>query len=299
MPSAPVRYQSPDEDSGRWSGFPFRDGDIVISTRSKSGTTWMQMICALLVFQTPHLPEPLGDLSPWLDRLTVPREEVLAGLAAQRQRRIIKSHTPLDGLPIDPRATYIVVARHPLDLAISLYHQGSNIDRERLRKITGQPEPSEPPPPRPLLHDWLISWIHEDITPREQMDSLPGVMWHLTDAWARRGEPNMVLAHYDDLSADLAGEMRRLASRLGITVPAGTWPELVRAATFKEMRAGAERIIGPPGVLKSSAAFFRRGTPGAGREELTEREQADYQKRAAQLAPPDLLRWLHREVWQS
>ena len=44
------RYRSDEEDSARWTGFPFRDGDIVISTRSKSGTTWMQMICALLVF---------------------------------------------------------------------------------------------------------------------------------------------------------------------------------------------------------------------------------------------------------
>ena len=198
MPPAPVRYQSPDEDSARWSGFPFRDGDIVISTRSKSGTTWMQMICALLVFQTAELPAPLGDLSPWLDRLTVPRGDLLGRLAAQRHRRIIKSHTPLDGIPIDPRATYIVVARHPLDMAVSLYHQGANIDRARLRRLTGQPEPAEAPP-RPPLHDWLTAWVHEDTTPQQQMDSLPGVMWHLTDAWARRGQPNIVLAHYDDL----------------------------------------------------------------------------------------------------
>ncbi len=296
MPPAPVRYQSPDEDSARWSGFPFRDGDIVISTRSKSGTTWMQMICALLVFQTPQLPEPLGVLSPWLDRTTVPREELVARLAAQTHRRIIKSHTPLDGLPVDPRATYIVVARHPLDMAVSLYHQGSNIDRARLRRLTGQPEPSGPRPP---LHDWLTGWIHEDTTPQQQLDSLPGVMWHLTDAWARRGQPNIVLAHYDDLSAGLGGEMRRLAGRLGITVPARAWPDLVRAATFEEMRAGADSIIGPPGILKSSAAFFRRGSSGAGAEVLSPRERAGYQRRAAQLAPPDLLRWLHRGVWQS
>jgi aryl sulfotransferase len=299
VPAAPVRYQSPDEDSGRWSGFPFRDGDIVISTRSKSGTTWMQMICALLVFQTAQLPGPLGDLSPWLDRLTVPREELLARLAAQPHRRFIKSHTPLDGLPVDPRATYIVVARHPLDMAVSLYHQGDNMDRARVRQLTGLPEPTEPPPPRPPLHDWLTGWIHEDTTPQQQMDSLPGVMWHLTGAWSRRAQPNIVLVHYDDLSADLAGEMHRLAGRLGITVPSGTWPELVRAATFGEMRAGAERIIGPPSMLKSSAAFFRRGTSGAGREELSARELADYRARAAQLAPPDLLGWLHRDVWQS
>jgi hypothetical protein len=33
----------------------------VISTRSKSGTTWAQMICALLVFQHPVLSAPLPE----------------------------------------------------------------------------------------------------------------------------------------------------------------------------------------------------------------------------------------------
>jgi len=115
---APVRYTSRDEDSARWSGFPFRAGDIVISTRSKSGTTWMQTICALLVFRTTTLPAPIAELSPWLDFLVTPLEEVLARLEAQTHRRFIKTHTPLDGLPLDPRVTYIVVARHPLDAAV-------------------------------------------------------------------------------------------------------------------------------------------------------------------------------------
>jgi len=57
-------YRSLYEDSGRWAGFPFRDGDIVISARSKSGTTWVQMICALLVFRTRDLPGPLASISP-------------------------------------------------------------------------------------------------------------------------------------------------------------------------------------------------------------------------------------------
>ena len=76
-------------------------------------------------------------------------------------------------------------------------------------------------------------------------------------------------------------------------MPAPAWPGLVQAATFEQMRAGAERLVPSGGVLKSSAAFFRRGSSGAGRELLTDDEFAHYLARAAQLAPPDLLAWLH------
>jgi aryl sulfotransferase len=263
--STPFRYQSPDEDSARWLGFPFRDGDIVISARSKTGTTWVQMICALLIFQAPQLPD----------------------------RRFIKTHTPLDGIPLDSRATYIVTARHPLDMAVSLYHQGGNLDRARVRQLTGQPEPGEPPRARQPLHDWLLRWIADDDDPREHPDSLPGVMWHLSDAWARRGEPNVLLVHYDNLLADLEGQMRWLAGQLGIAVPEDAWPALVRAATFASMSGSADTLVPTAGIFKSNAAFFRRGTSGAGREILSDEEIAGYHARAAQLAPPDMLTWLH------
>lgn len=291
----PVRYRSADEDSGRWLGFPYRQGDIVISTRSKSGTTWVQMICALLVFQTPELPDTLVALSPWLDWLGAPRSEVYAQLSAQRHRRFIKSHTPLDGIPLDPRCTYIVTARHPLDSAVSLYHQGENLDRSRIRQLLGRPGPEAPLPVRPPLHEWLVAWIDQDADPRDQLDSLPGVMSHLTDAWWRRDDPNIVLVHFDDLCADLGGEMRRLAHLLGITVPEDRWAELIGAATFEAMRADAGRIApDPSGILKDSAAFFRRGGSGAGVDQLTDDEVERYRVRVAELAPADLLEWLHR-----
>ena len=281
MAEAPYRYQSPEEDSGRWIDFPFRDGDIVISTRSKTGTTWVQTICALLIFQTPELPAPIARLSPWLDHLVTPRDEVYARLAAQQHRRFIKTHTPLDGIPLDPRVTYIVTARHPLDTAVSLYHQGDNIDRAKVRALTGEPEPAGPPRPRKPLHDWLLAYISGDAAPwivsshpREDLDSLPGLMWHLSDAWARRHEPNVMLVHYDDLSAGLEGQMRRIAGRLGMAVPGQAWPALAQAATFEAMRSSADRLIPSAGILKSNAAFFRRGSSGAAREILNDDEIA-------------------------
>ena len=293
MAGTPFRYQSADEDSGRWFGFPFRDGDIVISTRSKTGTTWVQMICALLIFGVPDLPAPLAQLSPWLGHLIEPREDVYAQLDAQKHRRFVKTHTPLDGIPLDPRATYIVTARHPLDMFVSLYHQGDNIDRVKLRQLTGQPEPAEPPRPRRPLHDRLVQWITDDDDPRAYPDSLPGLLWHLSDAWARRDAPNVLLVHYDDLSADLEGQMRRLAARLGIAVAEGAWPALVQAATFEGMRGRADLLVPTAGLFKSNATFFRRGTSGAGRDILSDDEIAGYHARAAQLAPADLLAWLH------
>ena len=292
-----MRYQSSDEDSARWDGFPFRHGDIVISTRSKSGTTWAQMICALLVFQTPDLPAPLTSISPWLDWLVVPRDEVFARLAAQEHRRFIKTHTPLDGLPLDPRATFIVVARHPLDMAVSLFHQSENLDRVRIAELTGAPRPATSPQrtePR-SMHDSLISWINHDVAPADELDSLPGVLWHLRDAWERRNDENVLLVHYADLSADREGSMRAIAARLGIDVSEARWPELVAAAGFDRMRAKAKQLSPDAGgILKDPNAFFRRGTSGAGRELLTDADYAHYLDRAAQLAPPDLLTWLHR-----
>jgi aryl sulfotransferase len=279
-------YRSDEEDSSRWAGFPFRAGDIVISTRSKSGTTWMQMICALLVHRTPDLPAPLGVLSPWLDHLVRPRDEVVAALEAQPHRRIIKTHTPLDGLPLDRRATFIVVARHPLDMAVSLYAQGANIDRRRLSELTGSsPERRELPP----LGEWLLDWATHS---SGYLDSLPGVMAHLTDAWRRRHDPNVVLVHYDDLRADLAGRMTALAGRLRLVPPT---PDLVDAATFDRMRARATELAPDAlGVLKSPEAFFRYGRSGSGREVLGEPGFTAYERRARELAPPGLLAWLHR-----
>ena len=288
----PRRYVSDDDDSARWDGFPFRDGDIVISTRSKSGTTWMQMVCALLVFQSPELPAPLPQLSPWVDHTVEPVADVVARLEAQRHRRFVKTHTPLDGIPVDPRATYVVVGRHPLDLAVSLYHQGDNIDRERMAVLTGVPQRQRAP--RPSLHDWLVGWTTRSTTALEQPDSLDGVLHHLTDAWQRE-QPNVVLVHYADLLADLEGEMRRLAGRLGIDVPEDVWPSLVEGARFDSMRARSDELVpNALGIFKDPSLFFRSGRSGTGADVLTAAELAAYEARVRSLAPPDLVAWLHR-----
>jgi aryl sulfotransferase len=43
-------------DSTRWNWFPFRDGDIVIATYAKTGTTWTQQIVRELIFKGEEGP---------------------------------------------------------------------------------------------------------------------------------------------------------------------------------------------------------------------------------------------------
>ena len=144
-------------DSNRWDGFEFRPGDIIISTPPKCGTTWTQMICALLILQEPELPLPLDTLSPWIDMVTRARTDVFADLEAQTHRRFIKTHTPLDGIPNDPTVTYICVGRDPRDVGLSMDHHIDNTDigaflnqRERAAAIDSiELGPLRPPRPRP------------------------------------------------------------------------------------------------------------------------------------------------------
>lgn len=73
--------------------------------------------------------------------------------------------------------------------------------------------------------------------------------------------------------------MRWIADRLGIVPDPAGWPSLVTGAGFESMRAAARmRAPDQGGVLKDPAAFFRRGTPGAGRGVLDAADLAVYER---------------------
>ncbi|MGH3548131.1 MAG: sulfotransferase domain-containing protein [Pseudonocardiaceae bacterium] len=306
MHESTIRYRSFVADSARWEGFPFRDGDIVISTPSKCGTTWTQMICALLVFQTPDFDLPLAEISPWLDMLTTDRDDLFAALEAQPHRRFIKTHTPLDGLPLDERATYVCVGRDPRDAGFSWSNHRANLNMDAFfaarRKAVGLadldellPDGPRELPPTEIERFW--QWVDDPAPVSESPASLAALVHHIRTFWpATAGAPNLVLLHYDDLQADLEGQMRHLAGRLGIDVPEPRWPQLVPAARFGEMRRRADHLVPNRGddLWRDKTEFFHRGSSGQWRARLDSDDLHRYHRRIAELGDSEVAGWLHR-----
>jgi hypothetical protein len=295
-----TRYRSIIADSGRWDGFAFRPGDVVISTPPKCGTTWTQMLCALLIFDGPAFPAPLDQVSPWLDMCNRPLAEVMAALAAQTHRRFIKTHTPLDGLPLHPDVTYLVVGRDPRDVAISTEHHTANMDFEHFLALraaaVGNEDLAELPPRRVPSEDPVERF--RTFVADETLGGSPtlaSVLHHLDMAWQRRRDPNVALFHYADLKADLAGELLRLAGVLGIACSPERARELAAEASLSRMRERAADVApnASQGNWKDVRAFFRSGGSGEWRERVSAADLAAYEARVAQLVGPDLAAWAH------
>ena len=296
-----MRYQKLVFDSARWDGFEFRSGDIVISTPPKCGTTWTQMLCALLIFDGPDFPAPLEKMSPWLDMLNRPIEDVRATYAAQEYRRFIKTHTPLDGLPLHEDVTYVVVGRDPRDVSISMEHHTANVDFDRFMALRatvvesdGAAELSrrldEPDDPVERFRQFV------DVDDLAGRATLSSVLHHLDTAWQRRAAPNIALFHYADYQADLPGEMLRLANALEIELSPVRAVELAPEAGLARMRERADDVVpsASMGTWKSTVSFLRAGATGEWRERATDADLLAYDERVAELVAPDLAAWAHR-----
>ena len=284
-------------DNSRWEGFDQRPGDILVCTPYKAGTTWTQMICALLIFQRTRFHLPLAEISPWMELHGHEVSKVHATYGAQTHRRFIKTHTPLDGLPWFPEARYICVQRDPRDVFVSMVNQmkNSNPDADTLfaREMSGAEEkapPDIPTEPNALFAYWLS---HGSFAWEEDGAPYWSVLRHGWTFWQHRERENILLTHYADLKCDLPGQMRRIADFLGIEVPEALLPELVKAAQFESMKKNADRMAPDTdmNMWRDNAKFFNKGTSGQWQGLLTPESLALLEDATAKY-PADFVDWL-------
>jgi aryl sulfotransferase len=278
-------YRSAIVDSSRWAAYNHRPGDIFVCAPPKCGTTWTQTIVASLLWPDGNFPGAVIEMGPWFDGCIFDFDELSARLEAQTHRRYIKTHTPADGIPIFDTASYIVVARDGRDAFVSFVNHLKHMRDDLIERLNAEAMAQGIDPLMRFsgdIHGFFERWITDAPTLR-----------HLASWWDLRSEPNVLLVHYNDLLADLDGEMRRVAGFLNIDIPAALWPGVVERCTFERMREEADKVGDFQRVFEGGAeSFLFKGTNGRWREVLTEGELQRYQDRVEELLVPEAAHWL-------
>jgi aryl sulfotransferase len=268
----------------QWSSVVLRPGDIVISTPPKSGTTLTQGVVSSLLWPEGDAPADLWAISPWID-LRFNDDSTFADLAAQTHRRFVKSHTPADALPFDDRCRYITVDRDLRDVLMSWANHRASMHAFAIEALNDMSAADGVPPLDPNWDgdlDQLFDELMTEFNPLEHVQS-----W-----WDLRDEPNVLHVHFNDLRADLEGEMRRIAEFLDIDVPERSWPRVVDRCSLDAMREAGQAIeaIGM-GFEGGADAFFHQGTNRRWEGALTDDLSARIDEALSTL-PPEAAAWL-------
>ena len=271
-----------------WNDFRFRDDDVIVATYAKSGTTWTQQIVGQLVFQGAE-GVPIHAISPWLDLRIMP-PDTKDQLEAQQHRRLIKTHLPLDALTFSPKARYIYIGRDGRDVVWSFYNHHSNANQFWYDALNDTPGLVGPPieRPDPDIRRYFRRWLEEDGYP------LWSYWENIRTWWQARNVPNVLLIHFNDLKADLEGEMRRIADFLGCDIPEDRWPTIVEHCSFDYMKKHAADVAPLGGGIfeRGADVFIHKGVNGRWREVLTAEDVRDYERAAREQLGDECAAWL-------
>jgi aryl sulfotransferase len=245
-------YRGVITNSSIWSSFVPRPDDIFVVTPPKSGTTWVQGIVALLLAGAEGVTGGLAERSPWVDADFNDSEQRLLRVQAIMARRYLKTHTPLDGIPVYAECRYITVFRHPLDVLFSMRRHVANMIDARLA----------PQHPEDLSAAMAIF-----LSPDPALFDVPtlaAILDHYRAAleWSER--PNVLRLHYADLQRDLAANVARVADHLGVEPTPERLADVVRAAGFSAMKAQAARFAPAQGqeFWRDDTGFFDSASSG-------------------------------------
>ena len=273
------------EDSRRWQRFEHRADDIFISTPPKSGTTWTQGIVASLLWPDGDMPGNRAERNPWIDARFISEQQLLDRVGAISHRRYIKTHSPADCTPIHEDCSYVVVYRDGRDALMSWANHRRAMRPEAIDHLnsTAAADGIDPMP---------REWSGDMDELFDEWVGFGSSVEHLASWWPLRHEPFVCFVHYNDLKADLHGEMRRLAEFLGVDVADEHWPAVVERCGLEQMRDNPDNADFDFAFEGGATSFFFQGTNGRWRDVLTPAQLERYDALVAEGLTGDAARWL-------
>jgi len=204
-----------------------RPDDVYIVTYPKSGTTWVQMMAWQLQSNGSLDFRHIDDVVPWIERCTA---RDLARLAALPSPRFFKTHLPYRDVPAGAR--YIYVVRRLRDVAVSYYHHYR------------------------LMEDFTGGV--DAFAKHVLAGKVGGGSWsdHVRPWVARRNDPDVLFLSYEEMKADPAGALRRIARFSGVALAESDIPRLIEQSSVAFMKKLDARF---DPRLARRGSFVRKG----------------------------------------
>lgn len=183
-----------------------RHTDIFIVTYPKSGTTWMQMIMHQLTSDGEMNFDHISRVSPYLEGM--PHGDI--PLETFASPRIIKSHLSYSEIP-KTTARYIYVIRNGADVLVSYYHHLRHMEGFRLG-----------------FDEFFRMYTRGRISGS----------WakHVSGWLNNKDRLNVLYVHYEDLIANLEGELRKIAGFCDLHIEESRYPAIVQRCSFSFMK---------------------------------------------------------------
>jgi sulfotransferase family protein len=223
--------------------------DILLASYPKSGNTWTRFLIANLVF--PDQTVDFGNLHQFVLDPTVTAQR---DFRRAPRPRIIKTHGSFD-----PRYRRVIcVVRDPRDVALSQYHY-----LRKLRKIDDEF------PLDSFIDRFLAGELKREL----------GSWGENVGSWlaARHHHPGFLLLRYEDLLAETARELTRVANFGGFPADPERVSQAVERSSADRMRE-SEKLQGERSMLikgsRQDIPFVRSAMSGGWRSDLPEPQVA-------------------------
>ena len=268
----------PTHDPAILANFVARPSDVLITTTTKAGTTWMQQILHQL--RSGGDPDffSIDDVVPWLE---LPRPgksvaQVLSGYDAIANPRIFKTHCTFEQTPGVDTARIMLSSRDPRDCCVSYWHHVRDMN-DRVRNKVGLKQYSDF---ESFFEDWLTfgSWYR-----------------NVGGWWPERNRHNLLWLRYEDMKHDLPGAIDSIIDFLGWEVDHAGREAAVEYSSFDWMKSNAEKFtrqLSSNVPVFKPGTFIRKGAIGGYKERLTKAQEERILAKAGETLPGDCLDYL-------
>ena len=266
MPGNCVLPKAYEKYKDRFKNWDVRSEDVYVFTFPKNGTTWVQELvwclqnnCDIekakeisLLERVPFLEMP-AIVEILKSKIPGRFDSFLKIIEKEDSPRVMRSHLPLCHFPEDliRKSKIVMCLRNPKDTIVSFFHH------------------------QKLFHS--LDFSGDFATFFELfMDNLllyTPYFEYTVESWRRRTHPNVCILFYEELKADLAGSIRKVAKFLEKEITEEQVGILVDHLSFKKMKQNKSvnfEALQDGKIMKKEGSFIRKGEVGDWKNYFTE-----------------------------